>query len=1685
MLFSLRYWVFALCSVAVECADLVLYDGSHRYNTSRDTEIMASITAPLIGSAWIMGADGEMLRNTGGAWQKFASNKPNESEIPSNLTLYRDASFLGHWAGGTAGQLLQASDWGSGTWRTQATSNRSRPLNAAARIYSPLDSGNWAAGAGTTVARDVGSGWALFAAHDVRYPEREPTALYGAADETADAAPYLGDECVHYGQQGAAGSGPFGGQPLQLAGNTWHSTSYKLYCGGQGRRDFRPYDTLSFYLRYCHDAECTAPEGTSPIDISFQVDTWDAASQQVFVKDYMDGPLDGTWRQVRIPLADLVTDAYDMHSVDHIRWPNMKGGVYYVDAVTLNSIGGDVPGVAPLTANSTIRGMSRSASDEVVAVGDGGVLLQLRKRDLSWQQRALPAAVSDAQTDLLAVWLSSTDAWVVGAASTLLRCPITGGACLVLDGPTDAARTFRGVAGAESTMYVQASAHAPVQNPVQRLDLWVVGTGGTVLHFDGSAWTEQSAGTDVGLHGVFAISTSDVWACGADGVLLHFDGADWSAVQSGTTRTLYSVWAAGATSVWVSGDAGTLIFCEGSSACDSVAVPTSAALYAVAGTREYDVFAVGAGGVAIYKHWSGEWRKAGCEYGAECASISPHGADLFAAAAGGLCVFYGTERVGAGADGGPALELAGDHWHNPALKLYCGGKGRRDFARHNLLAFEIRSPNRTASGVRIASVGAEHATLRLSTWNQRGNTVPIRRYAEGNTIDTAWRRVEIPLADLRCTETCPEATFVFESGRRCCSSNMDQDGNSINFASTTCQGEYAIECPAISEGSACCDNAGHPWLLQNVEEMIIGNASIGCGTPADGRNCHVFQLREVVVVDQASLPTNDRHANEVASSASVTASTIRGMSRSASDEVVAVGDGGVLLQLRKRDLSWQQRALPAAVSDAQTDLLAVWLSSTDAWVVGAASTLLRCPITGGACLVLDGPTDAARTFRGVAGAESTMYVQASAHAPVQNPVQRLDLWVVGTGGTVLHFDGSAWTEQSAGTDVGLHGVFAISTSDVWACGADGVLLHFDGADWSAVQSGTTRTLYSVWAAGATSVWVSGDAGTLIFCEGSSACDSVAVPTSAALYAVAGTREYDVFAVGAGGVAIYKHWSGEWRKAGCEYGAECASISPHGADLFAAAAGGLCVFYGTERVGAGADGGPALELAGDHWHNPALKLYCHAGPRRDLCDYHVMRFQIRRSQDPIEPNSVLYPTVSLSTWDVNGPAVSVADYLETGTHVDDTWRQVTIPLTALTTPTWRLWNVGTVTWGNTSADCGDQKASVLSPSCQQFLVSGLEALQVEGLPPLCAADDALREGVPTRIPKSATNVTIRGVSRALTGSCASPRPMMMVECSRDAQLWACGDAGYLAHTDHVSMEWVVDESPVASALHGIVVLSPTEMWACGDGGIMLNGNGHVWVEWPVPVPSDVRLFAMAALARDQVWAVGDRGTVIFFDGNVWTGRHLDTGRTLRGVSWFPGDDFLGYPLLGVIVGDDGAIYMSRDPAGGGWAAVDHSLSRETLHSVTVPRHTDAWAVGEHGTLLHFDGEDWAWVHSGTDANLYAVEAYRARAVLVAGAGGTILWCVPRLVNRIVASTPLLPIRPGQCPLSPLVPLIVPAFPAHPIQSACGGRLSPTETRRPPLAGIIGVTSSGTPRHPRGPTYLPSPIWGSASSLGGKS
>ncbi|MBK6535930.1 MAG: hypothetical protein IPF99_42285 [Deltaproteobacteria bacterium] len=61
------------------------------------------------------------------------------------------------------------------------------------------------------------------------------------------------------------------------------------------------------------------------------------------------------------------------------------------------------------------------------------------------------------------------------------------------------------------------------------------------------------------LYGVWGAAPNDVWAVGEGGTILHWDGARWSSIPSNTTATLRSVWGASAGDVWAVGDNGTAV----------------------------------------------------------------------------------------------------------------------------------------------------------------------------------------------------------------------------------------------------------------------------------------------------------------------------------------------------------------------------------------------------------------------------------------------------------------------------------------------------------------------------------------------------------------------------------------------------------------------------------------------------------------------------------------------------------------------------------------------------------------------------------------------------------------------------------------------------------------------------------------------------------------------------------------------------------------------------------------------------------------------------------------------------------------------------------------------------------------------------------------------------------------------
>jgi cysteine-rich repeat protein len=134
-------------------------------------------------------------------------------------------------------------------------------------------------------------------------------------------------------------------------------------------------------------------------------------------------------------------------------------------------------------------------------------------------------------------------------------------------------------------------------------DVWVVGGNGTILRWNGAAWSKVTSGTSQALRAVWAASATQAWAVGIGGTILRWNGTAWSSeVLPGANRDLYAVWGVSAAEVWAGGDIGKLVRRTGGT---WAAVPSSitSCLEGFWGAAADDVFVVADGGIA--QRWNG------------------------------------------------------------------------------------------------------------------------------------------------------------------------------------------------------------------------------------------------------------------------------------------------------------------------------------------------------------------------------------------------------------------------------------------------------------------------------------------------------------------------------------------------------------------------------------------------------------------------------------------------------------------------------------------------------------------------------------------------------------------------------------------------------------------------------------------------------------------------------------------------------------------------------------------------------------------------------------------------------------------------------------------------------------------------------------------------------------------------
>ena len=200
-------------------------------------------------------------------------------------------------------------------------------------------------------------------------------------------------------------------------------------------------------------------------------------------------------------------------------------------------------------------------------------------------------------------------------------------------------------------------------------------------------------------------------------------------------------------------------------------------------------------------------------------------------------------------------------------------------------------------------------------------------------------------------------------------------------------------------------------------------------------------------------------------------------------------------------------------------------------------------------------------------------------------------------------------------------------------------------------------------------------------------------------------------------------------------------------------------------------------------------------------------------------------------------------------------------------------------------------------------------------------------------------------------------------------------------------WVEQISPTAGLeLHAVWGFNKDNVYAVGEGSSLYKFNGDQWASVAAILPFG-RGFGIWGFDADDVWAIGWLGQIGNYDGN---------DVVLSGVSIFIEDRTFesGYALWGMTpatmigVGVDGGIIKRTDD--GSTFQIVESHTSVDLSDLWGNADDDIYAVGEYGTILHYDGSNWDKISAvPTIQSLNGVWGTGADDIFAVGDFGTIL------------------------------------------------------------------------------------------------
>lgn len=552
----------------------------------------------------------------------------------------------------------------------------------------------------------------------------------------------------------------------------------------------------------------------------------------------------------------------------------------------------------------------------------------------SWRQIAVEGNLQD---NLSGIWGSSPhDIWAVGRKN---------GTLLHYDGRawTQATGSFK-----KAGLSLYAIWGSGPQ------DVWAVGSKGVILHYNGQ-WEIAPSVTDAELLAVSGSGAGDILAAGR-GVIVHYDGREWTPLDVPARYDYHGIWFAAPGDAWIVGyqDINSGITLR-------YAAPKRLQVVSKNELRMRDVWGDKAGAVwavatkapslgHILRWADNDWTGTFLTPGWLTTIWGTGPSDVWATGEGGLMVHYdghGWQAVLTGRNGG----------------MFRGLFGKRDD---------------------LWAVGESMTILRFREWEYARVPTPISDNLNdvwGQSERYAWAvgsRGQILHYDGKDWKGWRRATERSLNGVHGCSVSdvwiVGDEGTSLHFD-------------------------GQDWQLVPTEtsERLLGVFCQGSTVWAVGS--HGVLLRH----ERGAWQRVESGVKE----------DLRSVWGSAEGERFAVGQNGVVLRISGNVIN----RVDVGVA---SDCWRVWGSGPeDVWISTDDGRMLR--FNNGAFSV--SPPLVAGALRALSGSGSS------------------DVWAAGSGGILLHYDGNEWSKLRSGTGDSISGIFSERPGSVFLVGERGGIWH--------------------------------------------------------------------------------------------------------------------------------------------------------------------------------------------------------------------------------------------------------------------------------------------------------------------------------------------------------------------------------------------------------------------------------------------------------------------------------------------------------------------------------------------------------------------------------------------------------------------------------------------------------------------